>query len=1744
MKNLNKKTSTVLFLLLLSFLSIQNSNAQIFWDSAVASNVQTCLQPEKVIAKYTTLVNQNANSSLKISMPQGFVYSGSLIVTKNNAATGNTISLSSSNRVLTVTFTSTLALGDVIRVEFKQFASCAAGISSYTTRDTFMFNGSGGASTQNGNLFNGASPALSITSISNTPGLATVGAPVTRKFTITNGGNGSSSHFFASDNFGAGNLTINTSSFKINPSGINYSIPLSKISLTADSVLVSLDPIQIQQIGDGDTLFENGESFVLQYEVTPLNCGVGNVVLSQYKTSWLCPSNSRCNYYTVSDGLAISIPGAPNVVYFQSAIRKKDCWNNSLWIDTGSIKNTGTGPAKNVVVRVGINGYPVIFRSDMTGYFDTTKFFVKLGKNGAWIKVAYSIYLTGNNGTAYLGCDMTGKPMAVEFTWPILNANDTLYFTAPVNYCNFNYSCDASQSYLHQPGVPGTLMEIAGYKNGCDNISFSGFKTSILGYQYPALQLQNQAPQAIDKNTRADFLQLVQNMPYSLTYSSRALTEIKINIPPVLQFDTAAGPLVYITQGTNTYLPSAHPSGNVWRFKSGLIPGYNAELHIKLKGYCDPTFCSGIVNWGYVWSVNPDTTGCTNFNQFGCVSYPISWNSSCRVCCDSGLVNMIYTTNRVSLGKPDNNNDLAPDLTGVIDTTKIRTNFVLYGDTVEYFQKSYVLQGVNPFASLVGEFHVPNNTAWWDVLSNSVTIKRAGGGTSTATATINWSGDYLRLNYSSLAPFFNNDTVFFRVRLRLKANTQTTLVTQNAAYVSHINNLNQGSATRFSCGPIIDGLSLWYHVQFLDRVQELTATGCNQIIEGNYYYVAEGDYGYGGINRFPFEYRPNAYPTTCKHKYPSGWEIDSVALVFNGGSNFPAAYNNLNIPFTYVNDTLKYNLAPYFTPNGGLLIPTDEGGTVGVYHYLKPTCKALTNISYIVPAQNNNSAYQILNQYYPVNSTSYNTQTTVRNVQPQFLVNSATPVATAYTKNVTWPLTYSNVTSIGSVNNWLYMTNTSGKVVIDSIKNGATLISKDINGFYRIGAINASTTKNLTVYATSTTCALDSVTVQWGYGCSGYPTVIGNSCLNPPLKLFVQPSPAAIQTSITSLAATPVNPANPSGSLYTSSKVFMCSSFPLEFNILSTEPGTIYSVKEKVFLPISGLNVGLDYISDSGYIEFPVGTTPRKFSAAANSALLSQVASGVLTFDLSQIDPVNFNPNSGLYGTGTAPNNDYRRAILRFKFRTNCNLISGAQWQAIQEAISPCGTAAGGNNGVTSGFPLNVNGVTPVPYVATISVVPSLKGCSGDTATFKVIKIGSSAVGVGDSIRLYIPNELTNSAVACYGSACPSAFPAFYTNPAIGGKELTIRIPSTMGNLDSLVFKTKINTPQPNGCSASVKVGADITRQLTIFCPTTGTNCPNAKQSLGSSVEFISMNKPNLSLTSFTGRHMLWTTYEAAGTIANSLTGEGVTSGTPTQIKFFWDMNLNSLYDAGIDLLAHTKTITRAIAPGAVINWTDTFTDGAGIFPPSATLPMIAMIDAKVAPNCNCSSQALSPSLVSLPVHYLNYSVKSFGCLNRIEWTTTEEENINKYQIQVFIDNSWKSIGFVDAKGNSAGTNRYSFAHSVKTGKYIYRIVEMLNNGNYKPQAAIEVNSNCNSITNRVLLLPNPAQNQVSVAINDDSQCGNYKVKIVNLEGKLVKTLENVNLNTTIELNQMAKGLYLVTVECDAFSETVKLVLE
>jgi hypothetical protein len=951
--------------------------------------------------------------------------------------------------------------------------------------------------------------------------------------------------------------------------------------------------------------------------------------------------------------------------------------------------------------------------------------------------------------------------------------------------------------------------------------------------------------------------------------------------------------------------------------------------------------------------------------------------------------------------------------------------------------------------------------------------------------------------------------------------------------------------------------------------------------------------------------------------------VDSVELHginYNSVGNYPSGKN---IPHIMINpNLLSFRPGSLMQSEGGLLTVGDEGHVFNYKINMTPTCQTNNGAPFTYRVSDSIIKIQGLHQQtFPFSSPMVGGS--ILHYQPNLILSSSLPVATAYTKTVNWPISISNLSLFAAEGNWFALKSNSGNVVIDSLKEGGITIAPDVNGLFRIGTVNSGSARNFIAYAKSTACNYDSVFVLSSWTCNNqFPaavfapidsviyagqtnltvngrlfipanaTIPANSTIkavgkitimpnvsigsgtniisqasidirSPNLfwpgvnlnignagicyknvKLYIQPQPAAIQTQVTSLTLTPKDPSNTASGNYGSSTIFMCQSFPFEMELQATQPGTIYNVKEVLSLPFNG-GTGLDYISDSGYIEYPIGTAPRAFSAAANTAILGQVPGGNMTLDLAQIDPTNFGGDKGLPGTGLGTN-DTRRVKLRWKMKSNCNLVSGEQWQPTQQAISPCSAPASGNNGVTSGFPLDLFGVTR-PYVATLKIATGLDGCGSQTTQIRIEKIGAGAPQPTDSITVRLPKTVAAGSVSCSGAACPVGAITYTTKTDALYQYLTFAYPSTAGTTgDTLLYSFPMRTKNKATCANSQNVKADVFQQLTIYCgaPIPANLCPNSKSSLGSETKNFDIRKAILGFTGYTSTYVYpsFYKYRFSGNVANSSTA--VAAPTGITLKTFMDVNNNLTYEKGIDALVKTTVLGASIGTNSSVAFSDSFENN--LYQPRPTLPMYTVIDTGDATaNCFCGGVVQSAFNQALPIEFISVSALNLNNLTgKVYWQTNADASTVRFNVYRRTENEviFTKVGSVNAQNIIGGIAEYNFYNpigSANNGRIFYQIEAISNGGVGKMSKVVSIIKTGLTSSGISTLSPNPANASVNITLAEGLIDG--KVTITDINGRVVYSQAFNGTGTIINTSQLAEGVYAVNIESNDAKETKKL---
>ena len=197
----------------------------------------------------------------------------------------------------------------------------------------------------------------------------------------------------------------------------------------------------------------------------------------------------------------------------------------------------------------------------------------------------------------------------------------------------------------------------------------------------------------------------------------------------------------------------------------------------------------------------------------------------------------------------------------------------------------------------------------------------------------------------------------------------------------------------------------------------------------------------------------------------------------------------------------------------------------------------------------------------------------------------------------------------------------------------------------------------------------------------------------------------------------------------------------------------------------------------------------------------------------------------------------------------------------------------------------------------------------------------------------------------------------------------------------------------------------------------------------------------------------------------------------------------------------------------------------------------------------------LTSSNPPLPVELKAFAAKVSSNQVDLKWSTSTEVNNYGFNIQRAeagnqgSNYEWKKIGFVRGSGNSNSTKSYSFNDAnISSGKYVYRLKQIDNNGKFKYSNSIEVN--ISEIPNNYALgqnYPNPF-NPTTIINYQIPKRGFVTLKLFDALGREVSTLVNENkaagkYSVTLNGSRLSSGVYIYKLSSGSFISTKKLVL-
>ncbi len=185
-----------------------------------------------------------------------------------------------------------------------------------------------------------------------------------------------------------------------------------------------------------------------------------------------------------------------------------------------------------------------------------------------------------------------------------------------------------------------------------------------------------------------------------------------------------------------------------------------------------------------------------------------------------------------------------------------------------------------------------------------------------------------------------------------------------------------------------------------------------------------------------------------------------------------------------------------------------------------------------------------------------------------------------------------------------------------------------------------------------------------------------------------------------------------------------------------------------------------------------------------------------------------------------------------------------------------------------------------------------------------------------------------------------------------------------------------------------------------------------------------------------------------------------------------------------------------------------------------------------------------------VPVELTNFAAAVADNSVLLNWESTTEINNMGYEIERKVESNreWKKIGFVDGKGTSSETNRYSFNDNNPVGGTIfeYRLKQIDYDGSFKYFDPVEVHftpSEYSLLQN----YPNPFNPSTTIRFSVVKR-ENVSLKVYNAIGQEVMLLLNKEFDPgfhEIDFNAkgLASGIYFYQLEAGNFKDVKKMLL-
>lgn len=1467
------------------------------------------------------------NDTLKVSMPNGIIYVPASVV----GATHVTHLFPN----IEVFLLSNIAPLQTITITFTAEAKCSVlafisggGITKNDIRVDYTANNIVGYDTHITSSYLVKQPYLVITTITNQSYTGNIGDVFTRCITVVNAGSGELSEFTLTDIHGSG-IQVNS---------VNIGT-LTNVTTALAKVIVN--GADFATVGDGDNLFENGESMVICETVTILNCISAS---SAFKAFWGCSVNA-CQS-SVSSANIVFPNYIPNLVMTPTASMNTCIGAGNASPQQLRIVNTGLGNALNVALE--------IFQATGGGYnntvgsnIDAGSFTIQVGSSGTPSFLPTTIFPTST-----LNC-MTAPIGKVTLTIPTINAGDTVFLKWNSYSCCYNACTNVGQRYINGWRYRGT------YKNICQNtyVIYENWGR-VYSNIYGALA-NNGSPSTMNDGQTGTFNFLFSNYGNSYPAGPGAHWKFEFTVPSCFSY---SGNLhILRSNGINTWVPaSVNSSGNViTAIFNGTPPWSLAQGELKLDLTLDCSSCTGTDSSGSV-SVKsffvPNNT-CACEIGVSCQSTAISIN--CPSPCPEGLIFTYFDIKRTNYGYPDNEpsgGNGVPDGFGPVDLTKVKTARAMFGDTIKASFNGWVKTSIAypswKYCYAISSMANGNRLAFVDA---TLRVYRSGALFATCTnftPVVTDTGTQRTFKYNlsdSLpgvcftGPYLNNDSLVFEPRYRVISNIRNSAplncYSSNEFYLSDLAAFPippTPADHKFQCGTYNGSCSIigyWFRNW---ESESYDTKSCNNVVLTQDYHlsIGPGDNNDAGGNLFPYEYRNWSHLENLTAVIPPGYTLISArfreirtagTLVTNTGS-----WINLT-PADPNSDTLSFPVEQYYIGFGGSIItPSDDGfyGTLEIT--LQPGCEVTPSVYQGV---RNDVDFAVIPQLTgPGSDTTFLSETDDYVVYdpPDLFIQSTLPSVFALNTTTTWDISISNTSNVSdALNTWVSGPVISGVSIVQVVDLDNSVTIPLTGNVYQLGTVSATTTRNFRITGSYISCSVDSIIAYVGWNCfDGYPASVDTyPCTPEKITLTLTPLTPAFSVNSTGPAS-----------------IELCDTATYIAEGINIQLGTGYNIIFRATLPS-----GSAFVPGSSQLSYPV-TTP--YLTIPDPTIVGNTLEWNISNSSSLID------TAGLKGLLEDSLSSFK---LTFKVNIlpDCSYLSGSTIFFVLLGEAACGLATELDVSISPN--LDIVGAT-VPYTTAIVLKTTYVSPCAENSTMRVVvhNQGPTAFGNSDSVRIKLPVGVTFAGGSFNGiyNAPVNGTPLQYT---LGGNGYLLwKLPAGVAAGDSTIFSFDYSgDPLVLSCGI-VFFEANTYTVSIVTCSGSGLNCVTTINT-GDTTLAVFTYKAYLALANGSATSIPNPPAEETVTLNFDIinTGQAILTNADSIIQFYYDANGNGIYNPG-DLFLRQDTVV--VPKDSTLTYSITFN-----VPGGQACAIIAIVDPTVNPCvCNPSQLLLEPPLLSL----------------------------------------------------------------------------------------------------------------------------------------------------------------------------------